>query len=133
MNYVKLLNLNIFMRIIYRYILIFIDRLFKMRHFVLISTMKIEKVREFFLLERLKIAWFSRCIDIKSRHLVYLRLLKTDVQKTENWCQVVHRISFENRRLNRKSQRHHETLFASLYQLHARRLSLVIIWRWIRE
>jgi hypothetical protein len=48
MNYVKLLNFNIFMKIIYRYILVFIDRLFKMRHFVLISTMKVEKVANSF-------------------------------------------------------------------------------------
>jgi hypothetical protein len=44
MNYVRSLNFSIFMRIIYRYILIFIDRLFKMRHFVLILTMKINEV-----------------------------------------------------------------------------------------
>jgi hypothetical protein len=48
MNYVKSLNFSIFMRIIYRYILVFIDRLFKMRHFVLISTMKVEKVANSF-------------------------------------------------------------------------------------
>jgi hypothetical protein len=48
MNYVRSLNLNIFMRIIYRYILVFIDRLFKMRHFVFISTMKVDKVANSF-------------------------------------------------------------------------------------
>jgi hypothetical protein len=48
MNYVRSLNLSIFMRIIYRYILVFIDRLFKMRHFVLISTMKVDKVANSF-------------------------------------------------------------------------------------
>jgi hypothetical protein len=48
MNYVKSLNFSIFMRIIYRYILVFIDRLFKMRHFVFISTMKVEKVANSF-------------------------------------------------------------------------------------
>jgi hypothetical protein len=48
MNYVRSLNLSIFMRIIYRYILIFIDRLFKMRHFVLILTMKVDEVANSF-------------------------------------------------------------------------------------
>jgi hypothetical protein len=48
MNYVRSLNLSIFMRIIYRYILIFIDRLFKIRHFVLISTMKVDEVANSF-------------------------------------------------------------------------------------
>jgi hypothetical protein len=48
MNYVKSLNFSIFMRIIYRYILVFIDRLFKMRHFVFISTMKVDEVANSF-------------------------------------------------------------------------------------
>jgi hypothetical protein len=48
MNYVRSLNLSIFMRIIYRYILIFIDQLFKMRHFVLISMMKVNEVANSF-------------------------------------------------------------------------------------
>jgi hypothetical protein len=48
MNYVRSLNLSIFMRIIYRYILVFIDRLFKMRHFVLISTMKVDEIANSF-------------------------------------------------------------------------------------
>ncbi len=44
MNYVNSLLLNIFMSIIYRYILVFIDHFIKMRHLVLITSMKVEEV-----------------------------------------------------------------------------------------
>ncbi len=44
MNYVDFLSLSIFMSITYKYILIFIDHLIKMRHLVLITFMKVEKV-----------------------------------------------------------------------------------------
>ncbi len=44
MNYVNSLSLNIFMSITYKYVLVFIDCLIKMRHLVLITSMKVEKV-----------------------------------------------------------------------------------------
>jgi len=44
MNYVDSLSLNIFMNITYKYILIFIDHLIKMKHLVLITFMKVEEV-----------------------------------------------------------------------------------------
>ncbi len=44
MNYVNSLSLSIFMNITYRYVLIFIDHLIKMRHLVLITFMKVEEV-----------------------------------------------------------------------------------------
>ncbi len=43
MNYVNSLSLNIFISIIYKYILIFIDCFIKMKHLVLITVMKVEK------------------------------------------------------------------------------------------
>jgi hypothetical protein len=48
MNYVSSLILSIFMRITYRYVLMIIDRLFKMRHFVLIIFMKVEEAIDSF-------------------------------------------------------------------------------------
>ncbi len=44
MNYVDSLSLSIFMNIIYRYVLVFIDHLIKMKHLVLITSMKVEEV-----------------------------------------------------------------------------------------
>jgi len=44
MNYVNSLSLSIFINITYKYILIFIDHLIKMRHLIFIIFMKVEKV-----------------------------------------------------------------------------------------
>ncbi len=44
MNYVDSLSLSIFMNITYKYVLIFIDHLIKMKHLVLITSMKVEEV-----------------------------------------------------------------------------------------
>ncbi len=44
MNYVNSLSLNIFMNITYKYVLVFVDNLIKMRHLVLITSMKVEEV-----------------------------------------------------------------------------------------
>ncbi len=44
MNYVDSLSLSIFMNITYKYVLVFIDHLIKMRHLVLITSMKVEEV-----------------------------------------------------------------------------------------
>ncbi len=44
MNYVDFLSFNIFMNITYKYVLIFVDYLSKMRHLVLIIFMKVEEV-----------------------------------------------------------------------------------------
>ena len=48
MNYVSSFLVNIFMNVIYRYILIFVDRFIKMRHLVSIVIMKIEKAIDAF-------------------------------------------------------------------------------------
>ncbi len=44
MNYVDSLSLNIFMNITYKYVLIFINHLIKMKHLILITSMKVEEV-----------------------------------------------------------------------------------------
>jgi len=44
MNYVNSLSLNIFMNITYRYVLVFVDHLSKMRHLVFIISIKVEEV-----------------------------------------------------------------------------------------
>jgi len=44
MNYVNFLSLNIFINITYKYVLVFVDHLIKMRHLVLITSMKVEEV-----------------------------------------------------------------------------------------
>ncbi len=44
MNYVNSLSLSIFMNITYKYILIFVDCLIKMKHLVLITSMKVEEI-----------------------------------------------------------------------------------------
>ncbi len=44
MNYVNSLSLSIFISITYKYVLVFIDHLIKMRHLVLITFMKVEEV-----------------------------------------------------------------------------------------
>ena len=43
MNYVNSLSFNIFMNITYKYVLVFIDHLIKIRHLVLITSMKVEE------------------------------------------------------------------------------------------
>lgn len=43
MNYVGPLSSSTFMSITYRYVLVFVDRLIKIRHLVLITSMKVEK------------------------------------------------------------------------------------------
>ena len=48
MNYVSSLLASIFMSVIYHYVLVFIDRLTKMRHLVLITIMKVEEVTQAF-------------------------------------------------------------------------------------
>ncbi len=48
MNYVDFLSLSIFMSIIYKYVLIFIDHFIKMKHLVLITSMKVEEVINYF-------------------------------------------------------------------------------------
>ncbi len=44
MNYVDSLSLNIFMSITYKYVLVFVDHLIKIKHLVLIIFMKVEEV-----------------------------------------------------------------------------------------
>ena len=44
MNYVDSLSLSIFMSVIYKYVLVFVDRLIKMRHLVLTVIMKVKEV-----------------------------------------------------------------------------------------
>ncbi len=48
MNYVNSLSLNIFMSIIYKYVLIFVDHFIKMKHLVLTTFMKVEEVINYF-------------------------------------------------------------------------------------
>ena len=43
MNYVESLPPNTFMSVTYRYVLVFVDRLIKMRHLVSIATMEVEE------------------------------------------------------------------------------------------
>ncbi len=44
MNYVDFLSLNIFMNITYKYVLIFVDHLIKIKDLILITFMKVEEV-----------------------------------------------------------------------------------------
>ncbi len=44
MNYVNSLSLSIFISIIYKYVLIFVDHFIKIKHLVLITSIKVEKV-----------------------------------------------------------------------------------------
>ncbi len=44
MNYVDSLSLSIFMSITYKYVLVFINHLIKMKHLILITSMKVEEV-----------------------------------------------------------------------------------------
>ena len=48
MNYVDSLSASIFMGVTYHYVLIFINRLTKMRHLVLTATMKVEEATQAF-------------------------------------------------------------------------------------
>jgi len=48
MNYVDFLPLSIFMNIIYKYVLVFIDHFIKMKHLVLTTFMKVEEVINYF-------------------------------------------------------------------------------------
>ncbi len=44
MNYVNSLSLSIFMNITYKYVLVFVDHLIKMKHLILITFMKVEEI-----------------------------------------------------------------------------------------
>ncbi len=44
MNYVDSLSLNIFISITYKYVLVFVDHLIKIKHLILITFMKVEEV-----------------------------------------------------------------------------------------
>ena len=48
MNYVGSLLASTFMGVTYHYVLVFIDRLTKMRHLVLTATMKVKEVTQAF-------------------------------------------------------------------------------------
>ena len=48
MDYVSSLLASTFMGVTYHYVLIFVDRLTKMRHLVLTATMKVEEVTQAF-------------------------------------------------------------------------------------
>ena len=48
MNYVNPLSVSIFMSVTYCYILVFINRLIKMRHLVLTAIMKVEEATQAF-------------------------------------------------------------------------------------
>ena len=48
MNYVGSLSVSTFMSVIYYYVLIFVDRLTKMRHLVLTAIMKVEEATQAF-------------------------------------------------------------------------------------
>ncbi len=48
MNYVDFLSFSIFMSITYKYVLVFIDHLIKMKHLILITFMKVEEVINYF-------------------------------------------------------------------------------------
>ena len=48
MNYVGPLSASIFMGVIYCYVLIFVDRLTKMRHLVLTAIMEVEEATQAF-------------------------------------------------------------------------------------
>ena len=48
MDYVGSLSASTFMSVTYHYVLIFIDRLTKMRHLVLTATMKVEEATQAF-------------------------------------------------------------------------------------
>ena len=48
MNYVDFLSFSIFISVIYRYVFVFVDRLIKIKHLVLIVSMKIKEVTNFF-------------------------------------------------------------------------------------
>ena len=43
MNYVNSLSFNIFMKIIYRYIFVFVDRFMKIKHLIFTIIMKAKK------------------------------------------------------------------------------------------
>ena len=48
MNYINSFSFNIFMKIIYRYIFVFVDRFIKIKHLIFIVIMKAKKVVQIF-------------------------------------------------------------------------------------
>ena len=87
MNYVNSLFFNIFMKIIYRYILVFVDRLIKMKHLVFIVIMKTKKVVQTFYVnvwkyhDLLKFFTFDRDIQfIFDVFKHFCQMLKIDVR-----------------------------------------------------
>ncbi len=87
MNYVNSLSLSIFMNITYKYVLIFVDHLIKMRHLVLITFMKVEEVINCFyahvwkhhnLLKFFMFNWDTQFIFNVWKHIC--KMLKIDVK-----------------------------------------------------
>jgi len=87
MNYVNFLLLSIFMSITYRYVLVFVDCLIKIRHLVLITFMKVEEVINCFyahvwkhhdLLEFFMSDWDTQFIFDVWKHMC--KMLKIDVK-----------------------------------------------------
>ncbi len=91
MNYVDSLSLSIFMNIIYKYVLVFINYLIKMKHLVLITFMKVEEVINCFYahvseFRSMRVRVLQR---IKNRHKNYSSTLSLSFQMRiwvyENW------------------------------------------------
>ncbi len=87
MNYVNSLLLSIFMNITYRYVLVFVDCLIKMRHLVLITSMKVKEAincfyahvwKHYDLLEFFMSDWDTQFIFDVWKHMC--KILKIDAK-----------------------------------------------------
>ncbi len=87
MNYVDSLSLSIFMNIIYKYVLVFVDHFSKMRHLVFIIFIKVEEVINSFyayvwkhhdLLEFFMSDWDTQFIFNVWKHMC--KMLKIDIK-----------------------------------------------------
>ncbi len=91
MNYVDSLSLNIFMNITYRYVLVFVNHLIKIRHLVLITSMKVEEVINCFydyvwkhhdLLEFFMSDWDTQFIFDVWKHMCKMLKINTKLSTT---------------------------------------------------
>ena len=77
MNYVDSLSLSIFMNIIYRYVLVFVDRLIKDETSSLHCDHESERSHKCILRSCLKTSRITRVLSVRSRHSVHLQCLKS--------------------------------------------------------
>ena len=71
--------------------------------------------------------------NIKSKHSICVLFLTTIVRKNKHLFQIFHRLTFKNKRSNRKRQCKFQTIFENLRQFQSKRLIRLFFYNEIRN